>query len=278
MIASPLDDLLVRAANAAEQGHLQEGIALYREVLALQPEHAVARNNLGCLLLEADQVDEAVAILEADETGLNSQQRANLGYALFNQGELHHAEQVLRTVIDTDPEDSDARNHLGMVLLHRGQTNAAIDQLQIVVRRFPNKVEAWNNLGCALREAGQHDKAVRAIEQALLVDPYNVDARNNMGCIYREMDQTELAIEELQIAVHLEPENPAIHRNLALSFHKHGDPHKALSHLRSSLRFAARGDGTSQIHELLHELEVSVWESPNKNDSPGDTGPLETSK
>ncbi|MFQ5653305.1 MAG: tetratricopeptide repeat protein [Planctomycetota bacterium] len=249
-------ELIPRALQATEQGNTGDAVSLYRRIVELEPENDIARNNLGCLLLEAERIDEAVAVLEgAPEDAPPRDLRQNLAYALFSQGEPERAERIFRGILEEAPENGDARNHLGMILLRTNRAQEAVEEFLRVTREHPENVEAWNNLGCAWLGLGDLPRARRNFEEALRVDPYSVDAHNNLGCVLRREGRLDEAIDELTVAVHLEPANPSIHLNLALGYRSSGQPRRALSHLRRHLRLGARGSETNEIRSMLRELE-----------------------
>ena len=127
MAPNPVEELLPRAVLATDKGRVEEAIELYRRALEEEPENGIARNNLGCLLLDENRIDEALEVLEG-ESGQSAPNeiRNTLGYALLTQGDLRRAERIFRGILEDDPEDVDARNHLGMVLLRRGTGSPTI--------------------------------------------------------------------------------------------------------------------------------------------------------
>lgn len=250
-----MEALRADALAALQQGRTAESLVLLRELVARRPDDDIARNNLGCVLLELNQPGEAVDVLSSGEARGNPALLRSLGYALLQQGELRDAERMLRRVLEMDSEDSDARNHLGLTLLRRERISEAIQEFARVVRENATKVEAWINLGCAHQRLQGADDARVAFERALRIDPYNVDGHNNLGCVLRDQGLIDEAIEELQIAVTLEPRNPSIHLNLALCLRRATRPREAVSHLRRYLKYGKQDSQLDTVHRLLRELE-----------------------
>ena len=249
-----VDGLLLRAFAATEQGHLAEAIEVYREVLAREPDHPLARNNLGCLLIDQNRAREAFRLFAGpdDDPSIIGN---NLGYALFEAGDLGRAEQVFNDLLRLDAENATARNHRAMIWLRCGRVDEAIGELLRVVRERPRSLEAWNNLGCAHWKRVDLARARESFEVALRVDPYNVDAHNNLGCVLRELSEPEEALEEFKLAVQLDPSDPQIQLNLALTYRQLGDGRRARSHLHRHLELQT-GDPSSEIVALRQELET----------------------
>ncbi|MGE3164542.1 MAG: tetratricopeptide repeat protein [Planctomycetota bacterium] len=261
-----LEALRTEALAALQQGRTIESLTLLRELVARRPDDDIARNNVGCVLLELERPEEAVEVLGPGEGRGNPALLKTLGYALLQQGELRDAERLLRRVLEANPEDSDARNHLGLTLLRRDRLQEAVLEFTRVVREHASKVEAWINLGCAHRRRRDADGARSAFERALRIDPYNVDGHNNLGCVLRDQGHIAEAIEELQIAVTLEPRNPSIHLNLALCLRHAKRAREASSHLRRYLRYGHQESQLDTVHRLLRELEAEV-KQPEENRS-----------
>ena len=134
--------------TTTEQGRAEEAISLYRKILAQDSENSVARNNLGCLLLGIENIEEALEVLEENPDPKPPRElRHNLGYALLQRGDLHRAERVFRGVLSDDEDDSEARNHLGMVLLRRKRVDEAISEL-FAELGLAQVIEAVRNAPC----------------------------------------------------------------------------------------------------------------------------------
>lgn len=259
MAPGPVEEFLPRAVLATDKGRVDEAIDLYRRALEEEPENDIARNNLGCLLLDESRIDEALEVLDGESgKAAPNQIRNTLGYALLTQGDFRRAEQVFRGILEDDAEDVDARNHLGMVLLRRGQHEAALAEFLRVAREHPESVTGWNNLGYAYQSRGELNLAREAFHEALGIDPYNADAHNNLGCVLRDRGHVAEGLEEMKLAATLAPEDAAIQLNLAVSYHRQNAPEKALSHLRRHLKFQPPSHALVDVHSLLRELETIV--------------------
>lgn len=264
-------ELIQRALEATDQGHTEDAISLYHEVLQAEPGNHAARSNLAALLLETDRLDEALAVLDATSTApVPRELRNNLAYALFRAGELDRARLLLEELLIEDAEDTVARNHLGLVYQAQGDHEGAIDQFLRLTREHPTMMPAWNNLGRIYWNRRELDRARAVFESALKSDPYDVDAHNNLGCVLRELGRTEEAIDELEIALKLEPKNVSIHFNLSVSHSLADRPDRALHHLEKCERLGAAGlPGLDDLRLNLEEaLNRAAAASPPESESP----------
>jgi hypothetical protein len=110
-------------------GESSSAEAIYRRLLALDPLHIAALNNLGNLLLAANRHDRARALYEravaAQPSHLPS--RANLGNLLVKQGEIASAASHFRAALALDPTYRPAHAGLSFALVDLGDPAAAAE-------------------------------------------------------------------------------------------------------------------------------------------------------
>jgi hypothetical protein len=123
----------------------------YREALRLRPDYAEAHNNLGNVLQQQGELDEAVA--------------------------CH------REAIRLKPNYAEAYNNLGVVLQRLGRLEHAILEGRRALQLRPNHPSAHNNLGMALRLLGKWDEAAAEFELALRLQPSYPDACLNLAMV-----------------------------------------------------------------------------------------------
>ena len=119
----------------AEIGRLEEARREYDKVLAMDPSHPGARNNMAIALYRSGKVDEAVALLQE--------------------------------VIAEFPRHADAHNNLAAIAVDQGKWQDAVNHSRQTLELNKGIVEAWNNLGIGLEETGEQDEARSAYEKAL---------------------------------------------------------------------------------------------------------------
>jgi tetratricopeptide (TPR) repeat protein len=124
---------------------------LWRHMLALSWDNAVAHSHLGTILSQKGQRDAAIA--EYREA-----LRVAPGYAL-------------------------ARIKLGVALAEKGDVNEAIFQLETAVKTAPNDLDAQYNLGVALMSQGRYEQALLHFQEALRIRPGYPRAESNVQAI-----------------------------------------------------------------------------------------------
>ena len=147
------------AGQLVQLGRSDEALAACHTALELAPRCLSARNNLGCILMWRDQLDEA--------------------------------DQQFRTVLTADRKRLDARLNLAECLLKkkdRPGTRKTLEEAGAVLSStFPHlsvrHATQWADLGHALLEARDFRGAADACNQALQIDPTNLVAKVKLGAI-----------------------------------------------------------------------------------------------
>ena len=166
-----------------QKGQLDEAIRQFQEAIRLKPDHANAHCNLGIALDKKGQTDEAIrqfqeAIrLKPDHANAH----CNLGSALEKKGQMDEAMREFQEAIRLQPDHADAHNNLGVNLGKRGQLDVAIAQLQEAIRLKPDHADAHNNLGTAFLQQGRTDEAIAQYQEALRLKPDYAEARDNLA-------------------------------------------------------------------------------------------------
>jgi tetratricopeptide (TPR) repeat protein len=133
-------DALIALGNAYQlAGRGSDAVRTFERVLALQPDHALAHENLGVARLEA-----------RDYRG---------------------AERSLREAVTRDPRLGGAWTALGVLLATTGRGAEAIDAWQRAVEQDPANFDALFNLTVALAEAGRIADARRYGDRYLATAP-----------------------------------------------------------------------------------------------------------
>jgi hypothetical protein len=122
---------------------LGEAVEAYNRVLAVEPTHGGALNNLGVALRRLERFAEAVA--------------------------------CYRRALEIDPRNSQALSNLGNALKDLHRLDEAIATLRRADAVKPNDAGIVYNLGIALKDAGRLDEALAAYDRALALRPDDPD-------------------------------------------------------------------------------------------------------
>lgn len=263
-----------RSAELRNQGKLEDAVVAARRALELEPENAVALNQLahalrrqGRLAEARDAAEQAVKLapqlaaawfnlgaaraeMGATEDGIRAYRKAleidpafaeawsNLGGALGAQGDLAAEIDAYRRALDANPELAPVWSNLGNALREAGELEEAVTACRQALARHPGFAAAWNNLASALREQGKLAAAIDACEQALALAPQNAEAWSNLGNVLEAQGRFDEAIRAHERAVAMAPGHALVHFNLGLACKRRGDLEPAIASYRRALEIA----------------------------------------
>jgi protein O-mannosyl-transferase len=196
--------VLCLALTRQQLGYWQDSESLFRHAVAVTENNYVAYDNLGTVLGQRGQMDEAI--------------------------------RQFQEAIRLKPGHANAHCSLGLALDKTGQTDEAIREFREAIRLKPDHASAHSNLGLALEKKGQMDEAMRQFQEAIRLEPRHVEARNNLGVNLGKRGQLDAAILQLQEALRLKPDYPEAHNNLGTAFLQLGRVDEAMSQYREALR------------------------------------------
>jgi tetratricopeptide (TPR) repeat protein len=191
--------------------------ALWRTTLARNPDCWMAHNNLGVVLFQKGEIDEAIANYR---TTLQMQPDFwdadyNLGSALLQKGEVDEAIAYCNRAVASEPNDPDAQVALGNALVQKERIDDAIVHYQRAVAIRPDYFIARYSLGHALLKKGEIDAAISHCRAALLIQPKNPDAHTTLAVALDERGQTAEAITHYKNALEISPRSISAANNLA---------------------------------------------------------------
>jgi protein O-mannosyl-transferase len=152
---------------------------IWRRSLAVDPDCVFCHGQWGSLLGNRGQLDEALAHFERAVAlrPNRANHRANLGLVLLKARRPAEAEEHLRRALIEEPTNADTRWRLGLALAQQGRLVEASREVERAVADSPRHVDAMTTLGMLLIDLGRPGEAVVYLERALAVDPASAPAR-----------------------------------------------------------------------------------------------------
>ncbi len=200
--------------------------ALWRTTIARNPECWMAHNNLGIVLSQKSEIDEAIAhyrkTLEMSPDFADADY--NLGNALLQKGEIDAAILHCQRAVTIQPNDPDAQVALGNALFQKGIIDESIGHYQKALAIRPYYVTAHYNLSSALLEKGEIDEAIFHCQAALSIQPEHADAHTNFAAAFLKKGEIANAIEQYKKTLELAPRSVPALNNLAWIFATYSDP------------------------------------------------------
>jgi len=141
----------------SKRGNVPTPSLTIKKALALRPHYADAHHNLGLVLAQKGQWDEAIAhyqkaiALRPDY----AQTHYSLGVALAQKGQWDDAIAHYQKALDLRPDYAEAHYNLGRALVRKGQWAAAIAHYQQALALQPGALLPRNNLAWLLATCPQ---------------------------------------------------------------------------------------------------------------------------
>lgn len=239
-------------------GNLQQAEALYRQVLAHAPRHAMAMQLLGVLAAQSQRVDEAVSLIQ-QAIAIDPNQaafHANLGDLLRALGQMAEARAAFERALALDPSSVVAHYNLGLLHLAENRHAAAIQSFQSAIHLMPELAQAHNELGNLYRDQGNREQALVHFQKAVASRPDFADGHNDLGNLLQDLGRLDEAIAAFQQAIQLRPTMWPAHYNLGNALRAAGQRQLALASYRAAVHFNPQAAlAHNNLGTLLQELE-----------------------
>ncbi len=235
----PFAGLAVLGVLTWRQAHIYaDQTTLWQDTLAKNPASWLAHNNLGVLLRDSGQADEAIRQYRCAIQLRPDYAPAyyNLGIVLFKKGQTGEALVHFQDAIRLGPRDSRAFYNYANALDQTGRTEEAIKQYEEAIRLDPDYVGARINLGLVFSRQGGIDEALAQFHEAVRLDPENVEAHNNLGAVLRAKGRLPEAEMQFRAALRLQPDHGLARANLGAVLLTEGRIDQAILQLQEAIR------------------------------------------
>ncbi len=186
------------------KGRHNQAIPRFEAAIAVNPDLFVAYNNLGASLIAIREFEQAIKILQQGISRKPAHQGfflyQNLGIAFLYDGRLPEAEAAFLLEIALNPEYLDGYINLGNIYLITGRYNDAIFEFYRVLVSDPENRQALINIGIAYLKSGDAMNGGRYLKKAVQLYPDSALAHHYLGAAYDQLGDKARAAEEETIA------------------------------------------------------------------------------
>ena len=161
-------------------GRLLEAVALYEQILALEPRIPEIHNNRGLALAALGRFEDA-AQAYGRATKIrpdNPETLCNWGVTLSQLERYGDAEAKFRRAITVSPGFAGGYNNLGLILKEQGRIAESVDAIEQAIRLSPQEASYYDNLA-AIRPFAAGDPHLTALE-TMAANPASLSAANRM--------------------------------------------------------------------------------------------------
>ncbi len=204
------------AVQLHQAGRLEAAEQIYRQIVAIEPNHADAIHLLGVIARQSGRHAVAVDYI-ARAIRLKGNVAAfhnNLGNALRDIGELDKAVACYLRALELKPGYAEASYNLGNVFQDQGKPDEAAVRYRCALERKPDYAEAHNNLGSVFHNQGKSDESLACYRRALALKPNLAEAHNNLAVAYKCQGKFDEALASFHRAIELKPDYTDAYGNL----------------------------------------------------------------
>ncbi|HEY2838030.1 MAG TPA: tetratricopeptide repeat protein [Pirellulales bacterium] len=200
----------------------QDAVTIWQDAALRDPDDAMARNNVGRALIDAQRPAEA--------------------------------SEYMRQFLKQAPDSAEGHHVLALALLNLNQPLEAIEHLNQALQG-PDASLAHYHLGIAFMNSSRPEEAIKHFEAAARGQPEVAEIQNRLGMALTLAGRPQLALEHFKLAVKLSPDSPTIRVNLALALKAIGSLPEASHELEEIIRMAPDDvDARFQLAMLYGDL------------------------
>jgi tetratricopeptide (TPR) repeat protein len=269
--------LLGNALWHHQAGRWTEAERIYRQILAVDAQHADSLHLLGMIAYQAGRHDAAAEMIRK-AIAINEKEAAyhsNLGIVLQAQGRLDEAAACYERALALKPDSVEVHINFGNILEAQGKLDEAVACQERALALKPDCAEAHSNLGNLRQAQDQRDEAVVCYERALALKPDYAEAHGNLGNALQVQGKLDEAVACYERALALKPDYAKAHHNLGCVLYSLGNLDEALVRQRRALALQP-GYSQARFSESLAQLSKgdfsagwrnyeSRWQTPEHN-------------
>ncbi|XP_045444726.1 protein O-mannosyl-transferase TMTC4 isoform X2 [Pipistrellus kuhlii] len=239
--------------NLADKGNQTAAIRYYREAVRLNPKYVHAMNNLGNILKERNELQEAEELLS-----LAVQIQPDFAAAWMNLGIVQNslkrfeaAEHSYRTAIRHRRKYPDCYYNLGRLYADLNRHVDALNAWRNATVLKPEHSLAWNNMIILLDNTGNLAQAEAVGREALELIPNDHSLMFSLANVLGKSQKYKESEALFLKAIKAHPNTASYHGNLAVLYHRWGHLDLAKKHYEISLQLDPAAPGTKENYGLL---------------------------
>jgi len=244
-----------QASQAQQQGDLNTAKQLYKEILAVDAQHALATHNLGLIYWQSQQPAEALHLLAQAYALAPTQWQLLSSYltALKHSGATAELEQVLAQAVNSGqhtqalqtlmqdwqlpslaPEQPSDQAQQALLALFEQQQYAQMErELDTLLQQYPAWLSGWKMLSDVLMI--QKKDARVAASKALVLNNQSAEEHCYYGLVLKAQNDLTAAADAFAQAINLKPDYAAAYNNLGIVLKDLGEVDEAIKQFKQAL-------------------------------------------
>ncbi len=271
-VAQTLEQLWQQGETAQAQKKYPEAERIWRQIIQLDPNSAVAFSNLCAALFRQNKLYEAPIFCQkalALDPKL-PETYYNLGNVLSDQKKLTEAEEMYRRTIELDDKYVYAYNNLGNVLYNQKKLTEAEEMYRRALALDDKNVNAYNGLGNVLYDQKKLTEAEEMFRRAIALDDQYVHAYNGLGNVLYDQKKLTEAEEMYRRALDLPDTTGTLttahtlaHNNLGLLLQEQGKLEAAIAEFEKATKIDPKFEFASNNLQEARRL-LSLQQQPEQ--------------
>ena len=219
------------------QNNTRKAEDYYRKALELNPGSIAAMENLTQLYIKTGREAEALALLdEMDKIKPGDtdvmKRRALL---LMNMKDFNGAIEILKGIINKNPDETPFRYYLGLSYEESGQYDLAIKEYRKLIAAEPGNVKPYLNLGYLYLQMDLYDEAEEVYTSLIEVAEPMPDYYVYLGRVNLIKKDEKAAERTLSQGLSKFPDSDELHFNFAMILERQDRFDEMVSHLRRAI-------------------------------------------
>ncbi|MFW5876925.1 MAG: tetratricopeptide repeat protein [Myxococcota bacterium] len=219
------------AQHYADQGFFLKAVAVYKQILKLDPSRLDVSVKLAEMYQQLDMTSEALGAFE------------HVAASLGRAGQVDKAMAVLKKMVNLDPENIPARIKMAEALSKAGKAPQAAAEFEVGAQ--------------LLEQQGRMDDYIKVAERLLFHRPGDAKTARKLASLYLERSDPKRALAKLQLCFKADPRDVETLELLARAFHLLGQTPKTISVYRETARILSeQGKDEERVRILKRILEL----------------------
>jgi tetratricopeptide (TPR) repeat protein len=218
---------MAKAESLMASRKLQQAMAQWKQVLAIDPTIAEAHEKLGRAALTTGDI--ALAIQELKKAAQlapgKAATHAALGICYQCRSNNKEAIDEFKKALALDGKDALSAFNMGNAYAALNQNTSARTSYQLAIKLNPAMAVAHNNLATISSLSGQYDQAIQEFEQTLALAPRMASAHYGLGLAYFNKHEYNRASQQFKTALDLNPNLIDAHSKIETCYRMNAQSH-----------------------------------------------------
>jgi len=177
-----------------------------------------------------------------------------------SQGDLDGAINILKGMIENNPEDANAHYLLGISCLKKKMFPEAVEAFTKTIELSPSFAGAYHQLGLYYQHQNEKEKALEYYEKAFELEPESVDSLYNAGLILFQLSRIDEALTRFIKALEKRPEEPEFLEMAGRCYIHQGDFTRAAEYLEKAKNAYSDEEKVKFLEQLIAKLKEMIKE------------------